>query len=220
MNLDRVAVSRDDVEAVIICVQDFVGDASFMQRSFFSSSGVAMLKDAAAAADSIIVSEENKPCSVLGDGRNQHVVSELQSCQEKVVLRRKASWDTSERWFGAPSAASPSARTFAGQTGLRLSNIVAEGQVEYVAVLEPAASSSRSVKSTVIGSKRKASLSSGPMSQKHFDVVSPVTSHRKSYVDASSFDAALDCEVFGSRRRSGPDRRAPPIFEFAKNKWS
>ena len=57
----------------------------------------AMLQDAAAFADSVIVSEEYNPWSVFGDGCNQEVVSDLQICQEKIVFRRKASRDTSER---------------------------------------------------------------------------------------------------------------------------
>ena len=106
ISLDRVAISRYAVEEVITCVQDFVRDASFTQRSFFSVSGVAMLQDAVAAADSVSVSEENNPWSVFGDVFNQQVVSDLQSCQEKVDLRSKASRDTSEHWFGSQNAGS------------------------------------------------------------------------------------------------------------------
>ena len=43
-----LAISQEAVEGVITCVQDFVGDASFNRRSFFSDSGLAMLQDAVA----------------------------------------------------------------------------------------------------------------------------------------------------------------------------
>ena len=77
--------------------------------------------------------------------------------------------------------------------------------MHYVAVPEPTVSSSRSVKSPVIGSKRKASVSSGPMSRKHFEVVSPFKKPRKSYADDPCFGAAIDRAPSVSRRRNGRD---------------
>ena len=91
-----MAVSREAVAGVISCVQDVVRNATITQRSFFSDSGVVMLNQASAFADSVIVIEEYNPWSVFGDGRNQQPASSLQSCQEKVALRRKASRDTNE----------------------------------------------------------------------------------------------------------------------------
>ena len=61
-------------------------------------------------------------------------------------------------------------------------------------------------------------MSSGPMSRKHFEIVSLVTSPLKSYVDDPSFGAALDRDVSGSRRRSGRGPHVPPIFAFDKKK--
>ena len=177
-----------------------------------------MSKDALAVADSVIVSEEFNPWPVFGDPCNQKVVSGLQFYQKKVVMRRKASLETSERWFGDPSAGLPSASASAGRGGVRIPNDVEEGQVDYVVVPEPAASSSRSVKSPVFGSKWKASASSGPKCRKHFEVSSPVTSLRKSQMNDPSFGSALDRDDSGSCRRSGRDRRALPIFAFSKKK--
>ena len=133
-------------------------------------------------------------------------------------MRRKAIRDTNERWFGARSAGLQSASKSAGCSVVRISNAVEEGWVEYVAVPEFTASSSHSVERPVIGSKRNTSVSSGPMSQKHFDVVSPVTSPRKSYVGDRNFGAALNREASGSRRRGERDRWAHHIFAFAKKK--
>ena len=50
-----------------------------------------MLRDVVGVPDSFIVSSEFNRWSVLGDECNQQVASDLTSCQEKVVLRRKAS---------------------------------------------------------------------------------------------------------------------------------
>ena len=57
--LDRVVLSREAVEGVNTCVQDFVRDLLFTQKSFFSSSGVLMLKHAVAVVVSVVVSEGN-----------------------------------------------------------------------------------------------------------------------------------------------------------------
>ena len=61
INLDRVAVSREAVEGGINCVQEFVRNPLFTQKSFFSDSGIAMLKDAVAVTDNVIVSEDFNP---------------------------------------------------------------------------------------------------------------------------------------------------------------
>ena len=196
INLDRVAVSREAVEGVIYCVQEFGRDPLFTQKSLFSDSAVARLKYAVAVADSVIVSEQFSPWSVFEDGCNQDVVIDMQSCHEKVVLRRKASRDTSELWFGTPSACLPSVIASAGRSCVQISIVGEEAQVEYVAVLEPTASSSRTVKSPVIGSKRKTSALSGQMSRKSFEVVRPVTSPPEDLI----FVTALDREASESHR--------------------
>ena len=79
IDLDRVVVSREPVEGVITSVQDFVLYPLFTQKNFFSDSGVAMLKDAVAIADSVIVSEEFNPWSVFGNECNQQLKSDRQS---------------------------------------------------------------------------------------------------------------------------------------------
>ena len=96
---DRVAVSREAVGGVITCLQEFLRDPFFTQKSSFSDYNIAMLKDAVAVAERVVVSEEFNPLSVFEDGFNQQVVSDLQLYREKVVLRRQASLDTSERWL-------------------------------------------------------------------------------------------------------------------------
>ena len=53
VNLDRVAMREDTVRGVLLCVQDFVRDPVFTQRSFFSGTGAAMLSEAAAISDSV-----------------------------------------------------------------------------------------------------------------------------------------------------------------------
>ena len=109
-----------------------------------------MLKDVVAFADSVIVSGDSDPLSEFGDGCSQQDVTDLQSCWEKTVVRRNMPKDTSERWFAAQIASFPSASPSVARTGVRISHIVEEGQVEYVAGPERAAGSSCAVKSPVI----------------------------------------------------------------------
>ena len=92
---------------------------------------------------------------MFGDGCNQQVISDLQSCQGNVVMRRKASRDTSERWSDAQIAGLPSASTSAERSGVLIKNVVEEGQVHYFNIPEPTASSSHSVKSPVKGTREK-----------------------------------------------------------------
>ena len=66
-----MAISCDEIEGVIACVQAFVREPSFTHRSFFSDSGVATLKDAVAIADSVLVGGVYNPWSVFGDGYSQ-----------------------------------------------------------------------------------------------------------------------------------------------------
>ena len=104
INLERVAIGEEAVDGVITSEQDSVRDPSCRQRSFFPDAGVTLLKDAVAAADRVIMSEEYDPWSVFGDRCNQQVVSDLQSCPEKAVVWRKMSRDTSEPCFWAQRA--------------------------------------------------------------------------------------------------------------------
>ena len=207
-----MALSCETVERVFTYVQHFIRDTIFTQKSYFSDCGVAMVREAVAVADSVIVSEELNPWSVFGDVCNHQVASDLQSCLKKVVIRRKTSRDTSERWFGSQCAGSASTKASVGRSGVRILNVVEERRLEYVVVAEPTADLSHSAKSPVIGRKRKASLSSGPKSRNCSEVVNPVSYPRK------SDGAVLDREASGSRRRCGRDRRAAPLFQFGKKK--
>ena len=109
-----MVIGQEAVEGNTACVRDFLRDPSFTQRIIFYDVRVAMLKNAGAAAESIVLSEQCNPWSFFKDGSDQQVVSDLQSCHEKVVSRCRISKDTVERWFGVQSArsAAPSVPLF------------------------------------------------------------------------------------------------------------
>ena len=200
---------------VIACLQEFERDPTFRQGSFFFDIGGAILKDAMAAADSVVMSEEFDSWSVFGDRLNQQFVSELQSCPAKIVIRRKVFRDTNECWFGAQSAGSPEGLS-AELAGVWISDIVKEGRAEDVPVTERVPSTSNSTSSTVVAGK-KIPLTSRPVPRKCFEVESPVFSPRKqSFEKNPKFSHAFDREASKSCRWSGRDRRAAPVFQFRK----
>ena len=53
IRLDRVAIKKEEVRGVLLCVQDFVRSPHFTRRNFFSETGLTMLSESVASADSI-----------------------------------------------------------------------------------------------------------------------------------------------------------------------
>ena len=133
ISLDRVAIKKEEVRVVLLCVQDFVRSPHFTQRSFFSETGLTMLSESVAIADSITSSLVYAPWSVVESACASQVITDLCACWDRVVLRRRTAKDTSERWYhgGTPR------NERAPRPGVRLSDVVEEGRVGYVPVAAP-----------------------------------------------------------------------------------
>ena len=215
VNLDRVAIREDIVRGVLLCVQDFVRDPVFTQRSFFSETGVGMLSEAAALSDSITSSSLYVPWSAVESESSARIISDLKTCFEKALERRRVVKDTSEQWYRL-GAVRPSSGESSPQYGVRISTVVEEGQVDYVPVAAPSrkvASQSRHLNSPRKGKKK---VSHSPVnSPRQFEVSSPSLSSRKrTVIDDPNFAAALTIESpQGKTRKSGRDRKAAPIFQ-------
>ena len=97
ISLDRVAVEEEEVRGVLLCVQGFVRSPHFTERNFFSESGLKMLCESVAIADSIRSSPVFAPWSVLESACASQVITDLCACWDQVVLRRCTAKDTSER---------------------------------------------------------------------------------------------------------------------------
>ena len=69
--------------------------------------------------------------SVLPDG-HEAILVDLKKAYDVVVVRRKDARDTSERWFGVRSVESSEVGESSGRAGVRISNVVEVGQVEYL----------------------------------------------------------------------------------------
>ena len=212
--LDRVAIPENTVRGVLLCVQDFVRDPVFTQRSFFSETGVEMLSEAAAISNSITSSSVCVPWSAAESESSARIISDLKTCFEKVLERRRMVKDTSEQWYRL-GAVRPSSGESSSQYGVRISTVVEEGQVDYVPVAAPSlkvASHSRRLSSPGKGRKK---VSHSPVEvRRQFEFSSPpVSSRKRTVTDDPNFTAALISESpRGKTRKSGRDRKAAPIF--------
>ena len=215
VNLDRVAIREDIVRGVLLCVQDFVRDPVFTERSFFSETGVEMLSEAAAVSDSTTSSSLFVPWSAVETESSTRIISDLKTCFEKALERRRVVKDTSEQWYRL-GAVRPSSGESSSQYGVRISTFVEEGQVNYVPVAAPSRkvdSQSRRLSSPGKGKKK---VSHSPKKiPRQFEVSSLSLSPRKrTVIDDTNFAAALTTESpRGKTRKSGRDRKAAPIFQ-------
>ena len=208
-----MAIREDIVRGVLLCVQDFVRDPVFTQRSFFSETGVEMLSEAAAISDSITSS--SLPWSAVETESSARIISDLKTCFEKAVECRRVVKDTSEQWYRL-GAVRPSSGESSSQYGVRISTVVEEGQVDYVPVAPPSrkvASQSRRLSSPGKGKKK---VSHSPVKvPRQFEESSPsVSSRKRTVIDDPNFAAALTTESpRGKTRKSGRDRKSAPIFQ-------
>ena len=209
--LDRVAIPENTVRGVLLCVQDFVRDPVFTQRSFFSETGVEMLSEATAISNSITSSSVYLPWSTVESESSARICADLKTWLE----RRRMVKDTSEPWY-CLGAVRPSSGESSSQYGVRISTVVEEGQVDYVPVAAPShkvASHSRRLSSPGKGKKK---VSHSPVQvRRQFEISSPpVSSRKRTVTDDPNFAAALISESpRGKARRSGRDRKAAPIFQ-------
>ena len=212
ISLDRLAIKEEEVRGVLLCVQDFVRSRHFTQRSLFSESSLTMLSDSVAIADSITSSPVYAPLSVVESACASQVITDLCACWDRVVLRRRTAKDTSECWYhgGTPRSETTS------RPGVRISDVVEEGRVEYVPVAGPVLGPPGPSKIRSSSSKRKRKICRSPVKlPRRFEISSPPASHpRRSLVEDPSFASTLATPAsHGKSRRSGRDRRAAPAFQ-------
>ena len=166
VKLAGIGLSRRLVEKSIACIQDFVRSPRFTQRDFFSDNGVNLLVSAVNAAGSM---RDQSSCerwaNVLPDGY-EATLADLRKAYDVVVVRRKEARDTSERWFRVRSVESSEVGESSGWAGMRISNVVEVGQVEYLSGSVPARDQPCSSTTVSPGSpgkgKRKRSVTPAP----------------------------------------------------------
>ena len=214
INLDRVMICTDEVHSAILCVQDFVRSPHFTQRIFFSDSGIAMLADSAAISDRITQSAVFEPWSHVETTSPSRVVADVCGCVKQTLDRRRVVEDSQEQWY-AVGGIRPSSEYSASQSGVRITNILEEGQVEYVPVRVPFhVSPGPSNLHVSSGKSKKRTISRSPV-KRRFEVASPPPApqqHR--IVEDLGFSAALDHQHSCKKsRRSERKRKAAPVLQ-------
>ena len=212
ISLDCVAIKTEEVLGVLLCVRDFVWIPHFTRKSFSSECGFTMLSESVAIADSIMSSPVYAPWSVVESACASQVINDLCACWDRVVLLRRTAKDTIKRWCyrGTPRSETTS------RPGVRTSDVVDEGPVEYVPVAAPALGPPGPVKIRSSPSKRKRKTCRSPVKlPRRFEISSPPASpQRRSLVEDPSFASGLATPASrGKSRRSGRDRRAAPVFQ-------
>ena len=173
ISLDRVAINKEEVRGVLLCVQDFVRSPHSTQRNFFSETGLTMLSESVAIADSIASSPVYAPWSVVASASASQVIADMCACWDRVVLRRRSAKDTSERWY---HVGTPWSET-ASRPGVRISDVVEEGRVEYVPVAPPALGPPGPSRIHFSSSNRNRNVTRSPLKlPRRFEVSSPPAS--------------------------------------------
>ena len=95
-----------------------------------------MLAESAAISDGITSSTAFEPWSQVETASRLQVVVEICAYVNKAVDRRRAVRDSQEKWYAVGGIKAFSEES-AFQSGVRVSNIVEEGWVEYVPVSFP-----------------------------------------------------------------------------------
>ena len=181
-------------------------------EEFFSETGFTMLSESVAIADSFTSSPVYAPWSVVEPASASQVIADMCACWDRVVLGRRSAKDTSERWChgGTPRSETES------RPGVRISDVVEEGRVEYVPVAAPALGPPGPSKIRSLSSKRKRKVTRSLVKlPRRFEVSSPPASPpRYSLAEDPSFASALAAPASrGKSRWSGRDRRAAPVFQ-------
>ena len=104
------------------------------------------------------------------------VISDLEACCDRVVLRRRTARDFSERWY---HGGTPRSET-ASKPGVRILDVVEEGRVEYKLVASPALGFPGPSKIRSFPTKRKRKTSQNPVKlPPKFETSSPPVSPQR-----------------------------------------
>ena len=222
LSLNGIALHRRVVEKSIPCIQDFVRLPRFTQRDFFSDNGINLFVSAVNAAGSMRDQSTCEPwANVFPDGYEATLVDLKKAC-DGVVVRRKEARDTSESWFGVRSVESSEVGEPSCRAGLRISDVVEVGRVEYLSESVPARDQPCNCAANYPRSpgkgKRKRSATPVPAATpKRFEfddesIVQP--KGRGVYFEDPNFQCTLKSqEKTAASRRSGRSLRAAPVFQ-------
>ena len=210
-NLDRVAMKDEEVRGVLLGVQGFFRSLHVTQRSFLAESGLTMLSESLAVADSIKSSSVYAPWSLVVNACAGQVMSDMCSRRDQVVLHCRTANDTSDRWHHGDTPLSETA----SWPRVLISDVVGELCVEYAPNASPALGPRASSKNSSSLNRRNRIIFQNPVKfTRKLKIFSRLASSRKqSLAEDPSFESALTVQASrGKSGRSGRDR-ATPVFQ-------
>ena len=203
-----------EMHGAILCVQHFVRSPHLTQRNFFSDSGIALLAESAAFSDRTTHSAVFEPWSHVETTSCSQVVADVSGCLNEALDRRRVVKDSQEQWY-ALGGIRPSSEDSTSRSAVRISNIVAEGRVEYVPVRVPSfISPGPSNLRVSSGKSKKRTISRSPV-KRRFEIASPPPASQQHRISEDlSFSAAFDRQQSCKKsRRSERKRGAAPVFQ-------
>ena len=130
MKLDSVAVPAEEVLSVVTCVQHFVREPDFTQRSFFTENGLALLNAAISSSGEVSSQANYNPWSGLKVHSKRAAIRELSQSYEVVMGRRRGRNNNLERLYAVACTSSDIASEVGSQAGVvKISEVVEEGSV-------------------------------------------------------------------------------------------
>ena len=153
--------------------------------------GIAMLSESASISDRITHSGIFEPWSHVETTSRSQVVADVCGCVTEALDRRGVVKD-SEQWY-AVGGIRPSSEDSTSRSGVRISNVVEEGRVEYVPVRVPSFISPGPSNLRVSSGKSKKRTISRSAVKRRFEIASPPpASQQHRIVEDLRFSAALD----------------------------
>ena len=173
-----------------------------------------MLAESAAISDRITHSGVFEPWSRVETTSRSQVVADVCGWVNEALDRRRLVKDSQEQWY-AVGGIRPSSEDSTSRSGVRISNVVEEGRVDYAPVRVPSfISPVPSYLRASSGKSKKRTISRSPV-KRRFEIASPPpASQQHRIVEDLSFSAALDHQQSCMKsRRSERNRRAAPVFQ-------
>ena len=151
-----------------------------------------MLAESAAICDSILSSAAIEPWSHVETASCSQVVAEVCACVSQALDRRRAVEGSQEQWY-AVGGIRPYSEESGSRSGVRISNFVKDGRVEYVPWRFPSRSTpSPSSLRVSSGKSKKRKISRIPVKRRFEIAIPPSSCQHHGVVEGLDFSAALD----------------------------
>ena len=173
-----------------------------------------MLAESAVLPDRNTHSAVLEPWSHVETTSRSQVVADVCGCVNEALDRRRLVKDSQGQWY-AVGGIRPSSEDSTSRSGVRISNVVEKGRLEYVPVRVPSfISPGPSNLRVSSGKSEKRTISRSPLKRRFETASPPPASQQHLIVVDLGFSAALDHQQpCKNSRRSERKRRVAPVFQ-------